>query len=92
MLSDRTTLNGTQAYDKQSALAVIIPSSGKPSAYPEVCLAVVGNCWLVLPAQVAPWATSTQQSETISCLPWRNVRFSKVKTSVGNKNFNTLQL
>lgn len=44
MLSDRTTLNGIQAYDKESALAVVILSSDKPSTYPEVCLAVVGNC------------------------------------------------
>lgn len=92
MLSERTTLNGTKAYCKQSALAIIIPSSDKLSTYPEVCLAVVGNCWLVLPTPLAPWATPTEQSKTISGLTWKNVHFSEVKTSVGNKNSNTLQL
>lgn len=54
LMSDRKTLNGTWASGKQRALAVIIPSSNKPSTYPEIFLAVVRNCWLVLPAQVAP--------------------------------------
>jgi len=75
MSSDKTTLNGTQAYDKQSALAVIVPSFDKPFNLSR-SLAVVGNWWLMLPAQVAPWTTPTQQFKTISCLPWKHVHFT----------------
>lgn len=38
MLTDWATLNRTQAYEKQSASAVITASSVKPSTYPEVRL------------------------------------------------------